>query len=165
MIDLELAHDSAPDWRVPLWEAIHRYVVACWGDPAQHVYGNATRQAAVVEVERTVSQTIGAPFRKRGRPPAKHQFDIDRPWLEPGAIVSCTLWPDRLFVVERVGYGSINGYMAHLRHHGGPRSGARTSVAAALCRPTQAPYVCQARKDHRCELAGRVCAHCGWSRP
>ena len=40
------------DDKVKLWESINAYVVACGGDPARHVYGNAARQNAVSEVER-----------------------------------------------------------------------------------------------------------------
>ncbi len=38
------------DWQVPLWDAINRYVVTCGGAPDKHVYGNTSRQNAVVEV-------------------------------------------------------------------------------------------------------------------
>lgn len=40
--------------KVDIWEAINRYVVACGGDPSRHVYGNTSRQRAVVEVERII---------------------------------------------------------------------------------------------------------------
>lgn len=40
--------------RVALWDAIHRYVIACGGDPSKHVYGNTPRMQAVCDVENTV---------------------------------------------------------------------------------------------------------------
>lgn len=45
-------------WKVPLWDAIHDYVIACGGDPSKHVYGNTTRQRAVVAVEAVVSRAL-----------------------------------------------------------------------------------------------------------
>lgn len=45
-------------WKVPLWDAIDDYVRACGGDPSKHVYGNTTRQRAVVAVEAVVSRAI-----------------------------------------------------------------------------------------------------------
>jgi hypothetical protein len=47
-------------WQVPLWDAINRYVVACGGDPAKHVYGNTARMNAVVEVNGVVRDAVGA---------------------------------------------------------------------------------------------------------
>jgi hypothetical protein len=42
--------------RVALWETIHAYVVACGGDPSEHVYGNTARMDAVARVESLVSK-------------------------------------------------------------------------------------------------------------
>jgi len=41
--------------RLALWDAINSYVIACGGDPAEHVYGNAPRMDAVCLVEKAVS--------------------------------------------------------------------------------------------------------------
>jgi hypothetical protein len=45
-------------WKVPLWDAIDDYVRACGCDPNKHVYGNTTRQRAVVAVETVVRALI-----------------------------------------------------------------------------------------------------------
>ena len=43
------------EWRVKLWDAVNRYVVACGGDPSKHAYGNVPRMNAVGDVERIVA--------------------------------------------------------------------------------------------------------------
>lgn len=42
-----------------LWDAIHRYVIACGGDPGAHVHGNTPRMQAVVDVGKVVAR-VGA---------------------------------------------------------------------------------------------------------
>ena len=46
--------DQAPQFKrkIDLWDAIHRYVVACGGDPGRRSYGNAARMNAVSDVEK-----------------------------------------------------------------------------------------------------------------
>lgn len=46
------------DQRVRLWDAINRYVVACGGDPSQHVYGNVLRMDSVADVEKVIREVI-----------------------------------------------------------------------------------------------------------
>jgi len=45
-------------WRVPLWDAINNYAIACGGDPSNHVYGNTSRMKAVADVENTVRAAL-----------------------------------------------------------------------------------------------------------
>ncbi len=44
--------------RVSFWEAVNRYAISCGGDPDKHIFGNTTRQAAVVDVERAVASRV-----------------------------------------------------------------------------------------------------------
>ena len=38
-----------------VWEAIHKYVKACGGDPARNIYGNTPRANAVIKVEAAIN--------------------------------------------------------------------------------------------------------------
>ena len=42
--------------KASLWDAIHRYCIACDGSPGKHVYGNVERQHAVADVETEFDQ-------------------------------------------------------------------------------------------------------------
>lgn len=50
---------SATSNEVALWDAINRYAVSVGGDPSRHVYGNATRMQAVVDVGVAISKLDG----------------------------------------------------------------------------------------------------------
>jgi len=54
--------DERTDFKTALWDAIHRYVRSCGGDPGKPVYGNTPRQMAVTDIERLIEQN-------RARPP------------------------------------------------------------------------------------------------
>jgi hypothetical protein len=46
------------EFEVDLWDAIHRYVIACGGDPGKHVHGNVPRMDAVADVSKIVAREV-----------------------------------------------------------------------------------------------------------